>query len=1170
MAEKLTPQQQMVVDDRGGKLLVSAAAGSGKTKVLVDRVLKYITDTDDPANIDEFLMITFTEAAAAELRAKIAAKLSELIAFDPSSRHLQHQMQRLYMAKISTVHSFCKDLLQEYAYRLDIPGDFRVGDENECRQLRQISLDQVLEEAYSGIHENADFQALVDTQGAGRNDGALTDIIMSVYESSRCHIDPDGWLQLCMNNAEASNIEDASESVWGRILIDDLKAFLPQQIDSMQFCMNAIARFPNQEKATAVFAENIALLNQFLSCNTWDEIVALKSADFGKLNFKYKFIDTETTDRVKAVRNACKETLQQKLSRFYDYTKQVIVDLDSCSAAAKGLIQTVRAFDSQYSRMKRTRRILDFNDLEQYTLSLLLGKNRDTVTSVAKEVSMRFRQIMVDEYQDTNAVQDAIFAVLSKDRNNLFMVGDVKQSIYQFRLADPGIFLQKYTEFVPAEDAENGQDRKISLSSNFRSGDAILQGVNDVFRLCMSEQVGGLSYGEAEALNEGVAHIPLGEPEVELHGIITAENEYEEEAEFVAERICQLLDGNSLIRDKEELRPIKPEDIVILLRSPGTMGSYFQYALEARGIPCTCGGSVDMLKMPEIEVLHSLLKVISNPRQDIALASVLLSPVGGFTADELAYIRAGNRDVSLYDSVCTCDLEMCVQFVELLTVLRKKAATVTLPELLSTIFNLTKIDALYSVRENGDIVKSNLLEFYQYAAGYAGQNGRNMDRFLRHLEIMQDKGLSVNRESGIGCVSITSIHKSKGLEYPVVFVSGLSKGFNRKDLNPPVLCHKELGLGLSCVDMSTRVRYPSISKHAITVHKISESLSEELRILYVAMTRARDRLIMTYADKSLEGTLAKIAARSVYSSGSVLCADVKSIGDWILYAALNRTEAGAFFEAAGNPGIASVTKYPWKITLQRSSIFEAEDDVIIADIPGSEKISLDRLRELVNFHYPHIAATISPSKQTATQRKGREKDQEIAQDAAEEMKPNRIWRSATQRSSKMTGKKFGTAVHNVLRFIDYSKCVSASNISHELARLTVEGYISQEDASLIPVEMLSAFFASETGRALTSTDAVVLKEFKFSLLDDGSQYDNALHDEKILLQGVVDCALIEDDGITVIDFKTDYVTEDTIDSLVQHYAMQVQTYAVALSRIYELPVKKKALYFFKLNRFCWL
>lgn len=1170
MAEKLTPQQQMVVDNRGGKLLVSAAAGSGKTKVLVDRLMKYITDETDPANIDEFLLITFTEAAAAELRGKIAAKLSEHIAADPSNRHLQRQMQRLYMTKISTVHSFCGDLLREFAYRLDISGDFRVGDENECLQLSQTALEQTLEDAYDRIHEDPDFQAFVDTQGAGRNDGQLTQIIMAVYDSSRCHIDPDAWLQDCLDNSEVSELTDAAQTVWGKSLLDDLMAFLDEQIPSMRKCLEAVSGFPEQEKASAVLSNNVILLLQLRECKTWDAVVACKNIDFGTLNFKRKSIDPDTIEYVKAVRDACKEMLKSKLSRFYDFSDQILAEMKICTASARGLIHAVKHFEANYTRLKRAKRILDFNDLEQYTLTLLLGKNRNSVTSPAVDISKRFRQIMVDEYQDTNAVQDAIFSVLSKDRNNLFMVGDVKQSIYQFRLADPGIFLQKYNEYMPAETAAEGQGRKILLSSNFRSGGDVLQGVNDVFSLCMSEQVGGLIYSDAEALKEGIPHVPLGEPEVELHGIITTESTYDEEAEFVAERICQLLDGSHMVRDKESLRPIQPEDIVILLRSPGTTGSFFQYALESRGIPCSCGGSADLLQMPEVEVLHALLMIISNPRQDIPLVTVLASPVGGFSANDLALLRAKDRSCNLYDALRDSEQDKCVEFVRMLSSLRKTAAVATLPELLSSIFNLTAIDALYSARDNGETAKANLLAFYQYASRYAGQNGRNLDRFLRHLEMLRSRGLSVEQSSGAGSVTVMSIHKSKGLEFPVVFLSGLSKTFNRKDLNPPVLCHKELGLGLSCVDMETRVRFPALSKHAITARKISESLSEELRILYVAMTRARDRLIMTYADRYLEGTLRKLSARSVYSSDALLSSDVKNMGEWVLRAALNRTEAGAFFALAGNPGTASVSKTPWLITLQRSVIAEtAEDEGVFSDLPSESCVSIERLRQLLDYQYPYAAATTAPSKQTATQRKGRQKDQEISQDAEEPRSVHRTWRNASKHLPAITGKEFGNAIHNALRFINFRNCTSERNVASELDRLKAEGYISPEHADMISPDMIYGFFSSDIGKKLVKSDAV-LKEYKFSLLDDGVEYDKALSGEQILLQGVVDCALVETDGLTIIDFKTDFVTEETVEELSRRYAAQVETYAAALSRIYELPVKGKALYFFRMNRFCWL
>ena len=599
MAEKLTPQQRQAVENQGGKLLVSAAAGSGKTKVLVDRLMRYIQNDNDPANIDDFLIITYTKAAAAELRGKIATKLSELIAADPTNRHLQQQMQRLYLAKISTVHGFCTDVLRQYAYRLDISSDFRVADESESAELQMKALEQTLEAAYENAENNADFCALIDSHGLGRDDKLIPQIILKVYASAKCHLNPEKWLCWCVDNA-TSDVSGAEQTPWGAYLIADLKSYLALQIRAMERCAVAAGAADGMEKPAALLSSTVEQLRQLFSCGTWDEIIENKNVQYGTLTFSKKCTDLKLIDQIKAVRNACKEGLNKRLRNFVDSSDQVLSDIAQSAAAARGLVGLVHAFEQCYSRLKKRRGIVDFNDLEHYALDLLLGKQRNSVTAIATELGAQFREIMVDEYQDSNEIQDAIFNALTAKSQNCFMVGDVKQSIYQFRLADPSIFIEKYNSYLSADAAKPGEGRRVLLNHNFRSSGGVIEAVNDVFCHCMSPDVGGLDYGEAEMLREGIPHIPLNEPEVSLYGVEVENDTYAEEASFVADKICQLLDGKHYVRSGEMLRPITPDDIVILLRSPGSVGGEFRLALQSRGVRCVTGDQGDILQTEEI------------------------------------------------------------------------------------------------------------------------------------------------------------------------------------------------------------------------------------------------------------------------------------------------------------------------------------------------------------------------------------------------------------------------------------------------------------------------------------------------------------------------------------------------------------------------------------------
>ena len=1168
MGEKATPQQKMAVENRGGRLLVSAAAGSGKTKVLVDRLLGYLTDPVQPANLDDFLIITYTKAAAAELRGKIAAKLTERIAQDPENRHLQRQLQRLYLTQISTVHGFCGDVLREYAYLVDLSADFRVADENECAQLRSLVMERLLDEAYETAESNGDFRAFVDTQGLGRDDRQVPEILLKVYDSARCHLDPDAWLENCIQTAQTEKLSDAAETSWGRYLMTDLKQYLSLQIEAMETCAKKAEEAGDMEKPAMLLRDTVTQLRNLAESQTWDQVLQRKDISYGTLSFSKKIADPFLAEQIKAVRSGCKKGMERKLRNFSDFSAVLLEDMEEISGAVRGMVTLVRKFGKEYDRVKRSRRVLDFGDLEHKTLDLLLGSSRSGPTAAAKEIGSRFREIMVDEYQDSNAVQDTIFSALTQRKQNCFMVGDVKQSIYQFRLADPEIFLEKYKTFVPAEEAKPGQGRKIMLSQNFRSSGGVLAGVNDVFRLCMTPQVGGLTYGEEEMLREGVPHEPLGEPEVELWAVDVAQEQYPEEAAFVAHRIQQLLDGTHYVRDKEGLRPIVAEDIAILLRSPGSTGGYFRAALAAVGIPCVSGGGDDLLQTQEISVLRAILQTISNPRQDIPLIAALTSPVFGFTADDLAVFRSKNRRVSVYDALLLDDSLKTVHFLESLEQLRRQARLQPLTGFIDTVLEQTRLDSLYGAMPGGELRTANLQAFYHLAMAFEANGPRDLEQFLEHLDALEAKGMvTTGTEAAAGAVTMMSIHKSKGLEFPVVFVCGLSKGFNKESARGQVLCDQHLGVGLGAVEEQDRLRYPTIAKRAVSAKILADGLSEEMRVLYVALTRARDRLIMTYASASLEKDLTDLVARMDMADRQLLTLDAACPGDWVLMAALRRTEAGELFQLGGHPGNTTPGEPAWLIR-----VTEAPAEQIFTQMSEAETrqnltpAALTQIQRGLAFTYTHAGATQAPSKQTATQRKGRYKDEEVAEYAQSKREAARLWRKPSFVEQDRGATARGTAIHAAMQFIRYENCAQEAGVAQELNRLVQEQLLSQEQAAMVSTSQIADFFQTDLGRRLREGKQV-LREFKFSILDDGTNYAEDLTGEKILLQGVVDCALVEPDGITVVDFKTDSVTEATMEMAAQRYRPQVLAYADAMSRIFQKPVKEALLYFFRINTF---
>lgn len=1154
MAETLTPSQRRAVEHRGSKLLVSAAAGSGKTKVLVDRLMGYLTE-ETPSNLDDFLMITYTKAAATELRGKIAKKLSERIAEEPDNRHLQQQLQRLYLAEISTVHGFCGDVLRQYAFRLDLPVDFRVADENECAQLRRQVLDALLEQSYAEPTE--DFQILVDTQGYGRDDKRLGEILLRVYDSARCHRSPDAYLQACLDSADLEGTSDASETVWGAYLISEFHKLLDHQIAFYSWAIKELSGEEKIQSALDNLGQTLHALEILRSFTTWREIHDFGSISYGVLRFPKNLTDEALKEQIKSLRDGCKESLAKALRTFTDDSDSVLDGMRRCGGAQKGLITLVRRFEAEFARKKRAARILDFSDLEHQMLRLLLGSS-DVPTLAAREIGEHFREIMVDEYQDSNEVQDAIFGALTRERNNLFMVGDVKQSIYQFRLADPSIFLDKYKNY---SDDFDKHGTRVLLSANFRSGPEVVEAVNAVFRTCMRQEVGGLDYTEAESLVEGVPHEKLPEPGVELACIESGSDAYVAEASFVAERISEMLKNRTLIRDGDGLRPVQAEDIVILLRSPGSVGGDYRRALEAKGIPCNTGSGDPLLETAEIATLRSVLQVISNPRQDIPLICVLASPVFGFTADDLARIRSVSRRVGLYDALTQCGDAKAVHFLETLKALRGFSRTHRLTELLQKVLNLTKLDSIYGAMPSGSTRTENIRSFFTLACEYETAAVRTLEQFLDHLDALQEQGITTaTAPTG---VTMMSIHKSKGLEFPVVFLCGLTKRFNAMDQRADILCHKDMGLGLFVVDNEKRLRYPSVSRRAITARMNAEMVSEEMRVLYVAMTRARDRLIMTCTAKNMASRLQDLTMDLAFDGGYSRCADTNTASTWILLTALRRSEAGQLHNAAGAFVPGQVSGLPWKIT------YHTADDTSIGESILSEKAfclpegARDKLREQLSFVYPYSAAVTAPSKQTATGRS----DSFRAEEALEHTSQKKVFshRVPAFVSKAVDGRAYGTAMHLCMQHIDFTACGDEASVRDELKRLLDEGFLSQEDYEMVDCARLAAFFASDLGWKIRSGHC--LREYKFSILDDASKFDEALSGEQVLLQGVVDCALMESDGITIVDFKTDRVTEENLHEVSERYRIQLETYADAMQRIYEMPVKEKYLYFFRLNRF---
>ena len=1178
MAVTLTEAQRAVVAHEGGALLVSAAAGSGKTKVLVDRLLRKLCAPDTPANIDEFLIITYTNAAAAELRAKISAALSERLAERPDDRHLQRQLTRIYLTQISTVHAFCAVLLRRYAHALDLPADFRVGEEYEMEVLRERVLDEVLEEAYAHLDERPEVAAAVDALGYGRDDRRLAELVLQLYEASRCQIDPEAWLDRCTQSYTEAQAQCAEQTPWGAYWMERLHT---AAADACVCLRDAIVLSQRDdalaEKYIPLFADNLELAETYRHMTRWDEVFAAREPDFRRLPVVRKAEDTGAKEQAAALRKAATGLLRDALDVFYGDSQTVCRDLARSFGPLSGLFRLVRDFGAAYRRAKRQRKLLDFSDLEHEAIRLLTDRYTGRPTAAAREIAAQYREILVDEYQDANAVQETIFQAVSRGGQNLFLVGDVKQSIYRFRLADPALFLQKYEDYPFPADAEPDGPRKIVLSDNFRSREEILAAANDVFSLVMNREAGELDYGEAEALHAGRSFPAADGPFVELHCIDLQDGADEdgpgleksrEEAAFAARRIRQLLDSGCPVTDGEALRPVRPGDIAILMRSPGMTAGVYRQALAALGIDSVSDRSGSVLETSEAEILMALLAVIDNPHQDVPLVTALCSPVFGVSPDELAQARTGKRDGDDYDCLLALEQppEKVAHFLRWLDGIRPRVSELPLPELLDEIFASTGMLDVFAARPDG-LQRVKNLESLRELAIAAGKTERcSLFSFRMQLEQMKQRGVAPPQGGDTApknAVRIMSIHKSKGLEFPIVFLADLSRRFNLQDNAANVLTDPMLGAAGLVTDVEANTCWPTIAHMAIADRKTRQAVAEEMRVLYVAMTRAKERLIMSFCSAQLNSVLKKWNAALSRPLRPYVSAQARRLGDWVLLTALGRTESGALHTVTGGNDWCEVQRFPWAVHLHSAAGLRGwKPDESAAEEPPEPLPDPETVEAALRTDYPYPAATQLPSKVTATQLKGRLLDAEAAEAAdVRQARPAPVWRKPEfMQSAPLRGREKGNATHLFMQFAHYEACTEQTGLEAELRRLVDERFLTLRQAEAVDLGHILRLFASPLGRRILAAQEL-RREFKFSILTDAADYFRGTEGEEVLLQGVVDCFWREPEGLVVLDFKTDRITGNPAEKAAR-YAMQVRAYAAALTRIFDIPVRETILYFF--------
>ena len=1149
-----TPSQLAAMTTRGCALLVSAGAGSGKTKVLTERVLRAVCDSEHPADLDSFLVISFTRAAAGELRGRLMEELAARIAADPGNQRLRRQSALIPRAQIGTIHSFCAQLLRENCQAAGLSPDFKILDEERADAMKAAALDRVLEDCYANPESIPGFLSLADTVGEGRDDRNLASLVLSLHQRMQCHARPERWARQ-QTELLSAPCGDAGQTPWGRELLEWAKAqtdFYAADLESL------IPRMAADEKIQAAYADHFAELADMLRelsrrlAMGWDAAVEALPFTAPRLPRLVKPENPELADFFKDRRSRCLETMKKISASFAAPSAELLRDMAGTAPAMSALLELTLRFDRVYAKDKRERGLADYADLEHFAAQLLTDED-DNPTPLARSLSERYTEIMVDEYQDVSRVQDAIFRALSDGGRKLFLVGDVKQSIYRFRLADPEIFNEKFRDYAAADPAVA---QRILLRENFRSRGEILDGANAVFSLCMSRQLGDVDYDEQAALIKGADWYTGAVPKPELLLVRLPAADAEDspdktavEASFVARKIKALVESGATVAAPGGVRPMEYGDVAILLRSANTVGGVYRKALIREGVPVGKAQGSGFFTSVEISTLLSILTLLDNPHKDIPLIAVLRSAAFGFTPDELARIRAADREADLYSALekAAAEDEKCRSFLEKLSQLRAACADLSAAQTVWEIIERFDLLALCSAMSDGRQRRENLMAFVTLSESFESTGYRGLHRFVLWVQALAEKGQEPAAGGSASAVQILSVHKSKGLEFPVVFLCDTARRFNRSERAEPVLVHPELGLGPRVVDLERRVRYPSLARAAIAMRQEREGLSEEMRLLYVALTRAKERLFVTAAFKDPDKELEKWRPAAVPPIPPETLTRAGSMAGWMIAACLADAGEHVTLTVCGDAG---------------------EETQAHPETPACpvDEDALCELRRRLGFRYPHAEAVALPSKVTATELKGREeRDPDAVSVAPRTQYAFRMPELGTGQRP-LTATERGVATHLVLQYMDFAKGRSRQGIRAEIERLCAARFLSRQEADAVNVSAIERLFSSPLGRRMLAAQDP-LREFRFSLLLPADAVYPGAEGEELLLQGVVDCCLREVDGLVIIDYKTDRVkTDEELAARAALYRGQLTAYAAAMSRILGQRVKTCVLFFLSVGR----
>ncbi len=1179
-----TDNQLNAINARKGAVLVSAAAGSGKTAVLVERVIDLITDRNDPVDADRFLVVTYTRAAAGEMKDRIAARLEELLKNDPLNENLHRQQLLLSRAQISTIHSFCSDLAREYFNKLDIPSDFRIAEEEELSVIKNAAMQNVLERKYS--EKDDKFENTVEVFSSVRDDTILQSIVLRLYEFLRSHPFPESWISEKAAMYDVTKSADQTE--WGKTIIEYSKmtaAFMRNiNAESLKFLeseekLNS-SKFGDEIRTDRDF---IDLLVKRLESGGWNDIVhILGTYSPGRLATPKGYADNEVKNAVSGYRKIVKDAVGELRNLFIRNNEQCMDDISDLAPVVSGLFEVMLLFGEEYSRLKTERSLADFSDLEHWTLKLLAEKKENGIvfTDIAREVSSRYDYVMVDEYQDANTIQDTIFKAVSDNDRKLFVVGDVKQSIYRFRQAMPEIFIGRKNDYTPYDPKKEKYPAKIILDMNFRSRAGVTEGVNFVFKNLMSESVGDIDYTEEEALRAGAAYDEDKENAVSFHLLELDNSETRdgdiEEARYIGRLIYKMI-AEQEITSKEGKRKPTFGDFCILMRGVKGHASVFVEELLKMGIPAVSETSDSFFSRQEIRIMLSLLRIIDNPVLDIPLTAVLLSPIFGFTADELAGLRAKYPDGSVYSMLLRENNDgnkKTAAFTEKLSELRRISANVTTDTLINKIYAETSYPEIVSSAEDGDFAKKNLKLLLHYAKSYENSGYRGINGFVRFIDRLCENGCDLKaaeRKSDkmTDAVRIMTIHKSKGLEFPICVIAGLSRRFNT-DTSNEVLLHNELGLGVRRKDDKLLCRYTTMPREAVSLEIKRNEMSEELRVLYVAMTRAKERLVLVSSKKGIgkyvEGVAKKLSFDKSVSPYTVSSAS--SMSDWIIDCLLVHKSGIALRKTGGYTGsVYEGFAYDWDVNIieniteidEELPASEPEDDIVSAeDVEAIAEAAKAEYRKIIeerlSLKYRYAEMTNIPVKVSASSLAEKEIGLEFAASSV----------PAFMNKGGLTAAQKGTATHAFAQYCDFKN--AGSSVENEIERLCEHGFLSKIQADSLNRQTVCDFVGSDLVKRMLNAE-MIEREYRFTVEIPAGVADKTLEfpysEEPIILQGAVDCLFEENGKIVIVDYKTDRVKN--IEDLKEKYSPQLGLYKLAVEQITGKIVSECVIYSFELG-----